>query len=73
MITGITVCCNSKELVQKAYESVRRFHPDMMVIIVDGSDEWDECRSYVNSLHGKNTTLMLAKNNIGHGRAWMLP
>jgi len=67
-VTGITVCYNSKELIQKAYESVRSFHPEMMIIIVDGSDEWDECRSYVKSLHSEHTTLMLAKGNIGHGR-----
>lgn len=68
MVTGITVCYNSKELIQKAYESVRNFHPEMMIIIVDGSDERDDCRSYVRSLHSQYTTLLLAKNNIGHGR-----
>jgi len=67
-ITGITVCYNSKDLIQKAYESVRKFHPDIRIIIIDGSDERDECREYVKSLISPLTTVYLAKNNIGHGR-----
>jgi len=67
-ITGITVCHNSKELIQKAYESVRKFHPDMRIIIIDGSDPLDECREYVKSLKSPITTVYLALNNIGHGR-----
>jgi glycosyltransferase involved in cell wall biosynthesis len=68
MVTGITVCYNSKELIQKAYESVRRFHPEMQIIIVDGSDKTDLCREYVESLKSEYTTLILASFNIGHGR-----
>lgn len=67
-ITGITVCHNSKELIQKAYESVRKFHPDMRIIIIDGSDPLDECREYVKSLKSPITTVYLALKNIGHGR-----
>lgn len=67
-ITGITVSHNTKDLLQRAYESVRRYHPEMMIIIVDGSDRSDPCRKYVESLSGPFTTLMLCQNNIGHGR-----
>lgn len=67
-ITGITICHNSIELINKAYESVRKFHPDMKIIIIDGSDENDPCRYYVRSLISPLTTVHLSGNNIGHGR-----
>jgi glycosyltransferase involved in cell wall biosynthesis len=67
-VTGITVCYNSKELIQKSYESVRKFHPKMRIIIIDGSDERDACREYVRLLQSPVTTVYLARNNIGHGR-----
>ena len=66
-ITGITVSHNTKDLLQRAYESVRRYHPEMMIIIVDGSDRSDPCRKYVESLSGPYTTLMLCAKNVGHG------
>jgi hypothetical protein len=68
MITGITVCSNTKDLVQRAYESVRKYHPEMLIIIVDGSDPSDPCRAYVESLTSPYTMLILAGYNIGHGR-----
>lgn len=58
---------NTPSLLKGAYDSVRKFHPDMMIIIVDGSDPEDECRKYVKSLSGPYTTLALAQGNIGHG------
>jgi hypothetical protein len=66
-ITGITVSHNTASLLKGAYESVRKFHPEMMIIIVDGSDPEDECRKYVESLESPYTTLALAQGNIGHG------
>jgi hypothetical protein len=68
MITGITVCSNTKDLIQRAYESVRKYHPEMLIIIVDGSDPSDPCRAYVESLTSPYTMLILAGYNIGHGR-----
>jgi len=68
MITGITVCSNTEGLIRRAYESVRKFHPEMMIIIVDGSDTNDPCRAYVESLASPYTTLIIAGYNIGHGR-----
>lgn len=67
-ITGVVVTHNTKKLFQEAYESVRKFHPEMLIIIVDGSDPDDPCRDYVESLTSPYTLLMLCPSNIGHGR-----
>jgi len=67
-ITAITVTCNTKLLIQAAYESFRKFHPDMHLIIVDGSTPTDECYKYVVSLASKVTTVAIAGYNIGHGK-----
>lgn len=67
-VTGIVVVHNTKELFQRAYESVRKHIPKMMMIIIDGSDSSDSCRAYVESLHSEYTTLVLCPNNIGHGK-----
>ena len=67
-ITGIVVTHNTQELIQNAYESVRKFHPEMLIIIVDGSDRSDPCYSYVASLASENTKVGLCGYNIGHGR-----
>jgi hypothetical protein len=67
-ITGITVCSNTKELVKRAYESVRTFHPMMRIIIIDGSDKLDPCFQYVSSLASEKTIVIQPGYNIGHGR-----
>ena len=67
-ITGIVVTHNTKDLIQAAYESMRKFHPDMKIIIVDGSNPEDPCYSYVVSLASEITTVAIAGTNIGHGR-----
>ena len=67
-ITGITVVYNTKDLIECAYNSVRKFHPDMPIIIVDGSDAGDLCASYVKSLASDLTTVVSLGHNIGHGR-----
>ena len=67
-ITGITVVHNTLELFKRAYESIRKHHPEMLIIIVDGSDSYDPCRKYVESLSSPYTMLMLCPSNIGHGR-----
>jgi hypothetical protein len=67
-VIGITVTHNTRELIQNAYESVRRFHPDMQIIIIDGSDRGDPCYEYVCSLASDKTTVGVYNFNIGHGR-----
>ena len=67
-ITGITVCSNTKDLIEQAYNSVRKFHPDMPIIIIDGSTPGDPCASYVKSLISDVTTVISLGYNIGHGK-----
>src|SRR5690606_4334066 len=67
-ITGLTVCHESHYLIQAAYESVRKFHPDMKIIIIDGSRYTDPCYKYVKSLQSPITQIECFNKNIGHGR-----
>ena len=70
LITGVVVSCNTKELIKKAYESVRKFHPRMKIIIVDGSTEGNECHEYVASVGRSDVyaEVFQVGYNIGHGR-----
>lgn len=68
MITGITVSYNSHALLARAYESVRRHHPEMPIIIVDGSDANNRCRQYVATRKDRLLSTVLCTTNIGHGR-----
>ena len=67
-VTGIVVTHNTKQIFETCYNSIRKFHPDMHIIIVDGSDKNDACRAYVESLVNENTSLYIAEENIGPGR-----
>jgi len=71
-ITGVTVCHNTKAALELAYMSVRRFHPDLNIVIVDGSDRPDPCAAYVQSLASELTTAVVPGYNIGHGRGMCL-
>jgi hypothetical protein len=62
------VCSNTVNLIKNAVESVRKFHPDMKMIIIDGSNSSDPCYKYVCNLSSEITTVALAERNIGHGR-----
>jgi len=67
-ITGITVCFNTKDLIERAYNSVRKFHPDMPIIVIDGSDVRDPCTSYVQNLQSEKTAIISLGYNTSHGR-----
>ena len=71
-ITGVVVSCNTKDLVERSYMSVRKFHPDMPIIIVDGSTPNSPCANYVQSLSSEVTTILSPGYNIGHGRGMCL-
>lgn len=70
VITGVVVVCNTKELFQKAYESVRVFHKGMQIIVIDGSDEGNPCYSYVAGMESIDlkASVFQVGYNIGHGR-----
>ena len=67
-ITGITVVQNTKDSIECAYNSIRKFHPDMPIIIIDGSNPGNPCASYIKSLVSDMTTVVSLGYNIGHGR-----
>ena len=84
-ITGVTVCSNTRAVLETAYLSVRRFHPEMEIIIVDGSDARDPCAAFVRELasakisHDQGeikepglTRVIQPGRNIGHGRGMCL-
>ena len=62
------VAHNTRSLLENAYNSVRKFHTDMQIIIIDGSDENDPCRAYARSLASNITSVYTAQGNIGHGK-----
>ena len=67
-ITAITVTYQTRSLLERAYNSIRKFHPDLQMIIIDGSGAGDECQAYVNSLASNVTSVYPHQYNIGHGR-----
>lgn len=71
-VTGVTVCYNTKEILKKAIDSIRSFHPGMKLIIVDGSDKTNDCYKYVCSLPDERTRVFHVDFNIGHGRGLAL-
>lgn len=71
-ITGVTVCHNTKEALELAITSVRRFHPDLGIVIIDGSDRPDPCTAYAKSLESFLTSVIVPGYNIGHGRGMCL-
>ena len=60
MISAATVQYNTPELVLRAYQSVRDLHPDMLITIIDGSDN-----APVDS--DRNTIVRKMGYNVGHG------
>jgi hypothetical protein len=71
-ITGITVCQNTKDFIKESYESVRLFHPNMKIIIIDGSDKMNPCYQYTSTLSSDKTVVVQPGYNIGHGRGMCL-
>ena len=67
-VTGVVVSYNSLDLLKTSFESVRLFHPDMKIIIIDGSAKTNPCYNYVKTLENKNTKIIRCGYNIGHGR-----
>lgn len=69
VVTGIMVCWNTEDLVKTAYESVRKFHPSMRFLIVDGSTPKMACYSYLDSLRADSALKVFhLEKNLGHGR-----
>jgi len=72
LITGVTVVYNTKELIERAYNSIRSFHPDMIIILVDGSSRNNPCSRYLGSIRSIHNHVIRVGYNIGHGRGMNL-
>jgi hypothetical protein len=67
-IIGITVCWNTRDLIERSISSIRQFHPYMNLYVVDGSNKGNECYSYLDAISGRHTKVWHTGWNIGHGR-----
>lgn len=67
-ITGITVCYNTKGFMEIAYNSIRKYHPNMPILIINGSDLNNSCTLYLYSIMSDKTEIVMLGYNIGHGR-----
>lgn len=67
MITGITVVYNTKGLIDRAIKSIRKFYPELPLIIVNGSTPGHKCDIYLKSKPYDNCTIYNIGSNIGHG------
>jgi hypothetical protein len=65
-LTAIVVASNTKNLLKTAVESFRKFHPDISLIIIDGSDPGSECYFYAKTLRSEVTEVVVCGYNIGH-------
>lgn len=65
--TIIIVSYNTAEYLRRCYDSIRSKYPEMPVIIIDGSNNDNECYHYSKSLNGGNTMVKNVGYNIGHG------
>ena len=72
VITGIIVSYNRKGILKTTVESVRRFHPLMKLIVIDGSDKNNDCYKYIAGLPDENTKVYHVSKNIGHGKGLAL-
>lgn len=67
-MTGLCVTYNTKGLIERSYNSVRKFHPDLPILIIDGSDKSNECYKYLDSIKSEVTEVIHTDYNIGHGK-----
>lgn len=71
-LTAIIVSYNTCDLLQAAYESLRRFYPLMPVVIVDNSDLTNPCYRYARKIAYGPTRCVSNNGNFGHGPGMVL-
>ncbi|MES2397946.1 MAG: glycosyltransferase [Bacteroidota bacterium] len=71
-VTGIIVSYNTRNLLCKCVESIRKFYPTMKLIIIDGSKPSDPCYYFARSLINYVTKVHSVNRNIGHGEGMNL-
>lgn len=68
VITAVTVCWKYVDVIERSLTSMRKFHPSMRIIVVDGSTPDMPCYQYLDSLNDINTEVYHVGYNIGHGK-----
>lgn len=68
MTTGITVVYNTKSLIDRSIKSIRKFYPELPLIIVNGSTPGHKCDVYLKSNPYDNCIIHHVGINIGHGK-----
>lgn len=66
-MTGLCITYNTFSLIERAYLSIRKFHPTLPILIIDGSKSSDPCYKYLDTIQSENTKVIHAGYNIGHG------
>lgn len=67
-ITGVCVTYKYKDLIERAYTSIRSFHPEMKILIIDGSSPEHDCYEYLDTVIDDNLKIIHTGKNIGHGK-----
>jgi hypothetical protein len=68
IMTGLTITFNTKTLIERALISIRKFHPELPILIIDGSDKNNDCYKYLDGVKSSVTMVIHTDYNIGHGR-----
>lgn len=67
-VSFVIVSYCTRDLLRRAYNSVRIHYPESPIIIIDGSPVGDPCFHLVNDIKRHHLMCMTLKHNIGHGR-----
>lgn len=67
-VTVIVVNYKTLELTKTCVQSLRKFYPDIPLILVDNNSN-DASKTYIVSQSNEHTTVLLNSKNVGHGIA----
>ncbi len=66
-MTGLCVVYNTRSLIETSFNSIRKFHPSLPILIIDNSDRKNDCYEFTESLKSGITKVIHTGENIGHG------
>lgn len=69
-VTGLVVSYNTKELLEKSIDSIRKFYPNLSILIIDSSEPENDCFEFVKDLAITDPFIerIYVPGNIGHGK-----
>lgn len=71
-IICIIVSYQAMNLLKECVDSLRKVHPELKILIVDGSIPGSKCYEYVRGIRDKNIRKVQVEYNIGHGNGMRL-